>query len=788
MPAPTYVQKTSGGGNTWTLGSPSTNFTIDTADDFIVVIISTSPDSGGQVPTVADTKGNTWIPLVAIGNFAIYYCVANASGSDTLNLNQPGTAIGTPEMGFTIIEVSGSIASPVVASTQGNGVAASGQIGLISASLPIATSTPINYTLAFLSFPGSSGTQLLLAVVGSESTITDPSGKTSGSFLGLFTGASYEQVWAYVPVNPPTPTSDVVTDICVRAGLATSQIDVSLLTDTYISPNATVQGFLSERPQPAVSLLKVLMETYFFDACESDGKIKFIPRGFSSAMSIPESDLGLASDKGKLTETTKQELDLPRRVMVMFNDPALNYQQNKQEKQRNSRLITTVQEIVKSIPMTMDLNWAAQVAEKTLYLEWLERNSYVFTLWRAIYLRLDPTDVITFTYEGLTFIIRIVENSIGKGLAVEIQGVNENANNYQSTKQGAANLGFIPPSIGVAGATQIYFLDIPLLRDIDANAGGTGFYFAAGSQVSRWQGMILEVAPDDSSYQDLSESSTPMSYGVTTTTLGAPRSPWDLDGVNTVTVQVKEGNFASDTFANVLNGSNAVIVGSEIIQYTTSVDNGDGTVTLSGLLRGQRGTEWACGTHSTGEIAIALSVGVVHVDDPISLIGQLRYYRAVTIGQDITSAATQQFTLSGADLKPYAPAGIGGTASGSDITITWDRRTRIGGEADWGDGVTDVPLSEDSESYDLEVMNGSTVVRTVTAINTPTFIYTAAMQTADFGSTQTSVTVNVYQRSAQVGRGFKATGVAPTPGGWPVPWPSTISGVAGGGTFYVNGS
>ena len=205
---------------------------------------------------------------------------------------------------------------------------------------------------------------------------------------------------------------------------------------------------------------------------------------------------------------------------------------------------------------------------------------------------------------------------------------------------------------------------------------------------------------------------------------------------------------------------------------------------LSGLLRGQRGTEWACGTHATGDLAIALSAGVVRVPDPLSLIGQLRYYRGVTIGQDITSAASEQFTIAGADLKPYAPAGIGGTVDGSgNITITWVRRTRIGGEADWADGVTDVPLSEDSESYDVDVLNGSTVVRTISGLTTPTAVYTAAMQTTDFGSTQTSVAVNVYQRSAQVGRGSKATGTAPS--SWPPPWPESLPGSQ---LFYVNGS
>jgi hypothetical protein len=237
---------------------------------------------------------------------------------------------------------------------------------------------------------------------------------------------------------------------------------------------------------------------------------------------------------------------------------------------------------------------------------------------------------------------------------------------------------------------------------------------------------------------------------------------------------------------DMLNGANAFIVGSEIIQAQNVVDNGDGTYTLSNLFRGRRGTEWACGTHAANESFVMPATGAQRVQNSLGVLGQTVYYKGVTVGQDPSAVASQSFAISGADLKPYAPCQIGGTADGSgNITITWLRRTRIGGEADWADGVADVPLSEDSEAYDVDVLNGGTVVRTFTNLPSATCYYSAAQQTADFGSVQSSVTVNVYQKSAQVGRGYKGTGVAPTPGGWPVPVPAVAAGY---GQFYVNGS
>ena len=71
----------------------------------------------------------------------------------------------------------------------------------------------------------------------------------------------------------------------------------------------------------------------------------------------------------------------------------------------------------------------------------------------------------------------------------------------------------------------------------------------------------------------------------------------------------------------------------------------------------------------------------------------------------------------------------------------------------WDSG--EPPLSETAESYDVEIMSGVTVLRTLTAA-TPSVLYTAAMQTADFGVLLTlgsSLTLRIYQKSARLGRG-----------------------------------
>ncbi len=105
---------------------------------------------------------------------------------------------------------------------------------------------------------------------------------------------------------------------------------------------------------------------------------------------------------------------------------------------------------------------------------------------------------------------------------------------------------------------------------------------------------------------------------------------------------------------------------------------------------------------------------------------------------------------------PWSPVQIAGARNGGgDLTITWVRRTRFGGV--WADGV-DVPLNEESERYEVDVMNGANVVRTFPT-TTPIASYSAAQQVADFGSAQSSVSVRVYQLSASVGRGWPGSAI-----------------------------
>ncbi|MBV9043945.1 MAG: hypothetical protein JO294_02375, partial [Alphaproteobacteria bacterium] len=111
-------------------------------------------------------------------------------------------------------------------------------------------------------------------------------------------------------------------------------------------------------------------------------------------------------------------------------------------------------------------------------------------------------------------------------------------------------------------------------------------------------------------------------------------------------------------------------------------------------------------------------------------------------------------TFTGIGRRPYSPVQISGTRTNGDLTLGWIRRTRIGGDS-WDQ--TDVPLAEDNEAYDIEILDGLTVKRTLSAA-TNAVTYTAAQIATDFpGGLPSPFTFRVYQLSTTTGRGTAAT-------------------------------
>ncbi len=235
-----------------------------------------------------------------------------------------------------------------------------------------------------------------------------------------------------------------------------------------------------------------------------------------------------------------------------------------------------------------------------------------------------------------------------------------------------------------------------------------------------------------------------------------------FDEVNSVTVNVGLGTLSSVTRAALLGDQtiNAYAIGVdgrwELGQFRDAALVSAGIYTLTGLLRGGRGTEHAMTGHTSSETFVLLRpAGMRRVSMESTLLGIDRYYRCVSINRLLASATTRTFSNDGVGLMPFSPFDVRAARNAGDITFTWQRRSRLATRTTGALGIS-IPLGEASESYSIDVFSDgtyTTVLRTLTS-STTSVAYSAAQQTTDFGSPQTTVYVAVHQVSEVVGRGY----------------------------------
>jgi hypothetical protein len=301
-------------------------------------------------------------------------------------------------------------------------------------------------------------------------------------------------------------------------------------------------------------------------------------------------------------------------------------------------------------------------------------------------------------------------------------------------------------------------VNIPMLRDLDNDPG----FYAAACGNADWTGASLFVSIDaGASYQNLLTFDTAATIGRTVDALGDFGGGNLPDELNAVTVRLFHGTLSSTDYAGLLAGAQSALIGDEIVHFRGAALNLDGSYTLTGFLRARRGTEQAMPVHAAGERFVLLDPAMLkRAPATTADIGISKLYKAVTVGATLAGAAAQTFVNAGAALKPYSVVQIGGGRNGvGDLLINWIRRGRMSGE--WRN-LVDVPVSETSESYQVDIWNAdrSALLRTLTGLTAPTATYAAADQVTD-GSSSAQVSVSVFQMSDTVGRGHGAHALLP---------------------------
>jgi hypothetical protein len=366
---------------------------------------------------------------------------------------------------------------------------------------------------------------------------------------------------------------------------------------------------------------------------------------------------------------------------------------------------------------------------------------------------LEPGDAIAWTASGQTRTLAIL--SATDAGAREIEAESREPSLY-AARSGEPRIRTERPA-AAPGTVLVHFLDVPLLTGSETPHAPRVAAFA-----NPWPGGVTILKSNGGAFSPVATAGGPAIAGELTAPLyRGPEGRWDRG--NSVYVKLYGGALAARTVEDVLAGANVCAIrnaqgGWEILQFADAELTGPGAYRLSRLLRGQAGTEGEMRDPVAAAAPFVLLSGVVRtLDVPLADRGRTLTWRygPAGVAADDPRFAETAFAVTAVGLRPLSPAHLRGWRDGAgDIQLRWTRRTRIGGDG-WDGG--DVPLSEAAETYRVEILDGATVKRTVTAA-APQAVYTAAQQIADFGSASFSpLDLRVAQVSDVFGAGAYRT-------------------------------
>lgn len=145
--------------------------------------------------------------------------------------------------------------------------------------------------------------------------------------------------------------SDIVADLFERIGLVSTQYDVSQLTDE-------VEGYRIATEGGVDSFIAPLMNAYFFDVAEWDGKIRCIKRGGSPSFTLTLDDMAYR-DGDVIDQEIIQEAELLRKVTVGYLDRLTTFSPTTQKWERRIGTVEAKGEGSLELPIVCSADAAA---------------------------------------------------------------------------------------------------------------------------------------------------------------------------------------------------------------------------------------------------------------------------------------------------------------------------------------------------------------------------------------------------------------------------------------------
>lgn len=547
--------------------------------------------------------------------------------------------------------------------------------------------------------------------------------------------------------------ADIVTDLCLRTGLTAGEIDVTDLEDDL------VDGFLVGRQMTSRSAIEPLQTAYNFDSVESGRKIKFVKRGGPTVTTIPLDDRAAHSSgqdmPAHLDIVRAFEYELPFQCDVEYADINADHLVGNQYDRRITK--DTRQRINIQLPIAMAAEKAKQIARIALYDAW-KKLTFKFST-TVKYAFLEPTDLVYLPTDTTTYLAMITNRRDQPNGIIEWEARIEDLDSYTQSGDDAVPIPYTPQTIFEPSDTILELMDAPILRDQDAD---DGFCVAMGGETTSWRGGQLFRSEDGgSTYTSVLSAVNASTIGTATDALANFTGGDVFDEGSSVTVVIETGQTLTNyTEAQVMSGAGGFLLGEnrrwEVLQYKTATLVGENTYTLTGLLRGRRGTEWAMSTHEAGDRFIFGNVDTWRLyNPPSSDLNVERFYKAPAFRSKLVDAPTEAFTDRAIRRRPYSVAHLKAEPlNDGGYTVSWVHRSLVG--SSWASGLS-VPLDTNFTAFSVTIsaVDGS-VVREFTTID-EAFPYSASDIEDDFGAIPPNILIRVAQRNSDYGDGVGTT-------------------------------
>ena len=525
---------------------------------------------------------------------------------------------------------------------------------------------------------------------------------------------------------------DLIASIAARFGFV--DVDVA-------NVEGLVDGFVLDRPMSARDALEKLLQSFAIDAVESDGKLKFRARRNLEQIVVAEIDLvEVGPDQPIFNRTRAQETEMAAAVRLTYAESGLDYRSATVSRAKlNSG---SAREITVNVPAAIGQAQAQARVDVALEEAWAARETAQFIL-SPRFEAVEAGDVLR-VGNGLWRV-----KSVASGVARKIEAAGHDPAVYEAPPANERLTATAAPSIYGKPDAQIF--DLAMV----SSSGSAAPWVAA--QETPWPGTLALFKKTGASSFNFNRVLSQQATMGSTQTIWPAGNPHRIDYTKSLDVQLRFGALTSVTMDQLLGGANSAAIGDaatgfEIVQFLKAALIAPNTFRISGFLRGQAGSEAEMiALRAIGQNFILLNGAVVQPEMSLNEAGLEATWRLGPAQFDYGNPAYLELTYAGQlkSLRPLRPAQIKIAAGAGGFNISWIRRTRIDGDL-WE--LAEVPLGEATEQYRLEIYAGSTLKRSL-ILSGPSYFYSSADFTTDFGGSPAAVKLRIAQMSATTGAG-----------------------------------